>query len=219
MSKIAQKIQKSQRGREFVYYFVLLLSCESKLSLTLIAAQVYQFKHKIILEPNCKLLLVQFFRKKILIIFPKCSGGGKGNSVQEELDDDGVKQRRKHFAALTIVELYSSSPTATERTLLCSNLYVLYQGAIHIFSFILTEHLKSSDFSRYKMKHSLFSSGPLITYTNFWIDKSQKVFLYEMAFFLVLHHLKSVEMTCYSDPQTTFKSLNLQVCQSIQEFI
>ena len=58
MSKIAQKIQKSQRSREFVYYFVLLLSCESKLSSTLIAAQVYQFKHKIILEPNCKLLLV-----------------------------------------------------------------------------------------------------------------------------------------------------------------
>ena len=64
------------------------------------------------------------FMKNIWIIFPKCSGGGKGNSVQEELDDDGVKQRRKHFAALTIVELYSSSPTATERTLLCSNLYV-----------------------------------------------------------------------------------------------
>ena len=80
-----------------------------------------------IIEPNGKdLSLMQKanFMKKIWIIFPKCSGGGKGNSVQEELDDDGVKQRRKHFAALTIVELYSSSPTATERTLLCSNLYV-----------------------------------------------------------------------------------------------
>ena len=69
--------------------------------------------------------------KNILINFPKCSGGGKGNSVQEELDDDGVKQRRKHFAALTIVELYSSSPIATERTLLCLNLCSSFRGNPH----------------------------------------------------------------------------------------
>ena len=69
--------------------------------------------------------------KKILINFPKCSGGGKGNSVQEELDDDGVKQRRKHFAALTIVELYSSSPIATERSLLCLNLCSSQRGNPH----------------------------------------------------------------------------------------
>ena len=34
MSKIAQNIQKTQRSRKFVYFF-LLLNCESKLSSTL----------------------------------------------------------------------------------------------------------------------------------------------------------------------------------------
>ena len=45
------------------------------------------------------------FLNKSRVLIPYCSSGGKGNSEQEaegELDDvdddDGVKQRRKHFA-------------------------------------------------------------------------------------------------------------------------